>query len=254
MHEGGCGPALARAQAELLKLQPPCFAKQVSAGLGQDGRWLTAVYSPYGVAECLKISKAVLKLGERRRRGPSAVPTAGAGLLPLPLCSDGSLKPSEDQVRADHRLFSSVGRLQGILFYRMSFLLPVVQCHPYPHCLFALALIASLSKVPWMCFAVPGELCPRQGLVPWLLSEPSWWCGGRCWYLWKMPWSLGSISRTEHPGCWWCLSLEATAGGYRGSFGCRGGRRQDSGCAALGLPLALAPKETTGPCFSARLT
>lgn len=28
----------ARAQAELPKLQPPCFAKQVFAGLGQDGR------------------------------------------------------------------------------------------------------------------------------------------------------------------------------------------------------------------------
>lgn len=121
--------------AEIAAALSPRFAKQASAGLGRDRRWPRAVYSPYGVAGCLKISKAVPKLGERRWRGPSAVPTAGAGLSLLHLCSAGSLQPSEDWVRTDHRLFLSVGGLQGILFYRMSFLLPVVQSHPCARCL-----------------------------------------------------------------------------------------------------------------------
>lgn len=70
-----------RSRQELRELQPPLFAERVWGGWG----W-RAVSSPYGVAECLKISKAVPKLSERRWWGPSAVPRAGAGLSPLLLC------------------------------------------------------------------------------------------------------------------------------------------------------------------------
>lgn len=178
----------------------PALQSRFLQGWGRTGGSREQFIHLPGVAECLKISKAVPKLSECRWQGPSAVPTAGAGLSPLPLYSAGSLQPSKDRVRADHRLFSSIGRLQGILFYWMSFLLPVVRSHPCPRCLFALALVISLSKAPWVRFAVAGELSPRRGLVLWPLSEPGWWYSGRHRCPWKMPWSLGSVSRTEHPG------------------------------------------------------
>ena len=123
---------------------------------------------------------------------------------------------AEDWVRDDHRLFSSTGKLQGGLFYGIRFLLPVVQSHPSLHCLFALAFIASPSKAPWVGFAVPGSSAHAEALCHGCFGA---WLAVR----WEVSWSLGSASRTAHPGCWWWLCPEAMGFGCRGCFGCGGG-------------------------------
>lgn len=120
-------------------------------------------------------------------------------------------------------LFSSIIRLQGVLFYQTSFLLCLAQSHPFSSLLFPLAL-PSLSAE--LCSAQ--DVLPTPGLVLWLsqsletlaamefsvvsglfaelntVSVPrshSWWIPRLFW-----------VHRTGNLCCWCSLAPEGFSG------------------------------------------